>query len=911
MSRAAGSEQRGRSPVAEAMRPPLGCRVIVALAARLLPPARRHDWRREWLAELASLHGRGLSVRALLRHALVCVSDARQVRRLARARSVDRAGPWWAGLQPLRDARRTARTLAANPVFSLAAVGTLALGIGANTAIFSIVNGVALKPPAVARPDRLVRIYTSTPEGQPYGATSYLELQDLAAQTEVFDDVIGYTLAVGARVEDGHLEALLGEVVSGNYFRALGVPMALGRGFTAAEDAAPGTHPVVVLGHGFWTRRLGADPGAVGSTIRLNGATFDVVGIASAEYRGMLPGLAAEFWAPAMMIRTFLPDAPEALTARRSRQFLVHARLRDGVDVATAQGAASLVAARLAAAYPDTNDGLTMTVLPAESVRLHPRVDSVILPIAMAALCVPALVLLIACTNLAGLLLARVAERRKEIAVRLALGAGRRQIVAALLGESLMLSLIGGALGTLLAAWMLRLMVGFKPPLLVSLSLDIGIDYRVLGFTAAVSLLAGLTFGILPALRSSKPDLGRALKNDDDLPWRARRVSLRDALIVGQVAISMLLLLVAGLFVRSLQRARDIDPGFDTQGSVVFSMNAAMRHDEAGGREYYRQLLERVARVPGATSAALADRLPLGLSAQTMAVVSDQAGGGPARDEPEAIDFARVTPGYFRTLGIALAAGRGFDAGDRPGALPVAIVSQAAARHLWGDADPVGKLVRRPERPPLEVVGVARDTRVRSFGEAPRPLLYVPFAQSYEPAMELIIATDRDPTAFLGVAQEAILQVDPEVMPLELMTMGDGNEIMLLPVRAAAWAMAAFGLLALLLSVVGLVGTLAYAVAQRRHEVGVRLALGATPSRLVGMVVAGGMRRVAAGMVIGVLLALAAGQLLQGLLVGVSPADPAAFGAVIALLAAVAGLASYVPARRAAAADPLVVLRRE
>jgi len=902
------------TPAAAAL--PLWCRALLWMAAVMVPRPRRSDWLREWTAELTSLSAGGTQARArragMLRHALICFADARQIRRLSRPRfaagSSLRGGPRWGDIPSLSGVRRAARALARNPVFSCAAIVTLA-----NTAFFSLVNAIALKPPAVHQHDRLVRLYTSTPEGRQYGSSSYLELQEITRQTEVFEGVVGYAIALGSMVEDGRVEALLGEVVTGNYFRVLGVPMALGRSFTEEEDASPGAHPVVVLGHGFWTRRFGADPAVVGSTIRLNSTVFDVVGVASEDYLGIMPGIAAEFWVPAMMIGTLVPDAPGALTSRTSRQFMAHARLRDGVDESEAQRAVSLVAERLATAFPESNAGHTMSVLLADSVRFHPRIDAVIVPFAMLMLSIPGLVLLIACTNLAGLLLARATDRRKEIAVRLALGAGRRHVVGQLLGESLMLSVLGGACGVVLASWLLRVMVGFKPPLLVSLSLDVGIDYRVLGFTLVISVLSGLLFGLLPALKSSKPDLSRALKDEAGAVWRSRRVSLRDALIVGQVAVSTLLLLVAGLFVRSLQKAETLDPGFDTQSSVVFTMDTAMRYDEANGREYYRRAIEQMKRVPGATSVALADRLPLGLSSQTMQIIPDEPLGraDAALDEAgEAMQFARVTPDYLRTLGIDLLAGRDFGPQDRLGSQPVAIVSESAAQHLWGDQNPVGKQLETVGGGALEIVGVARDTR-ELLSASPRPFLYIPFEQRYESAAELIIATDTDPTAFLATAREALLQVDPEIMPLEAMTMADGTNLLLLPVRAAAWAMGSFGFLGLLLSAVGIVGVLAYSVAQRGHEIGVRLALGATPKRLVGMVVAGGMRRQAIGMGIGLVLAFGVGRLLEGFLVGVSPADPLAFAVVCALLTVVAGLASYIPARRAAAADPLVVLRRQ
>jgi predicted permease len=906
------------------VRLPLWCRALVQMASALVPVARRDDWRREWAAELTCFVGGKGAERPtrsrLLSRASICFTDARQVRRLSRRRasgvsSSPRRGPLWGGFEPLRGIRRAARGLAGNPVFSAAAIITLALGIGANTAIFSLVNAVALKPPAVTDSDRLVRIYTSTPEGQPYGSSSYFELQELAEQTEMFDGVVGYTLTVGAMVEDGAIEALLGEVVTGNYFRVLGVPIALGRGFNAEEDTTPGTHPVIVLGHGFWTRRFGADPSIVGSTIKLNGVRVDVIGVAAEDYLGLVPGLAAEFWAPAMMSGTFLPDSPGALTSRESRQFMVHARLRDSAGVPEAQGAVSLVAGRLAEAFPESNEGRTMTVLLADSVRFHPRVDAVIIPVAMLMLSVPALVLLIACTNLAGLLLARATDRRKEIAVRLALGAGRRQVVSQLLGESLMLSVLGGVFGVALASWLLRIIVGFKPPLLVSLSLDVGIDHRVLVFTLAVSVFAGLTFGLLPALRSSKPDLTRALKDEGAMVWRSRRLSLRGALIVGQVAISTFLLLVAGLFVRSLQSAQSVDVGFDTKSSVVLTMNASLRYDEANGREYYRQAMERMAQLPGATAVALADQLPLfGFDLQKMQIIPEAAwrtGDAPGAGESEAISFGRVTPGFFRALGIDLVAGRDFGREDQPGSRRVVIISEAAARHFWGDENPVGKHLRTLGGQALQVVGVARDTRGPMSPGPPRPYLYVPMAQNYEPAVELIVATDTDPSRFLATAQEALLQLDPEVVPLEIMTMAEGTDVMLFPVRAGAWAMGAFGLLGLLLSAIGIVGALAYSVAQRGHEVGVRMALGATPERLVRMVVAGGMRKVVAGMAVGLALALAVARLLEGFLVGVSSTDPTVFVLISVLLAAVAGLASYIPARRAAAADPLVVLCRQ
>lgn len=919
---------------------PRWCRALVLVASFLVPRARRQEWRREWVAELAwfrSSQGAptasgpvGASAgpserRGTLARCLACFSDARQLRRLERkpVRRVADEGPGGARMRAAlvdldlhRSLRRAFRTLAHNPGFSTAAIVTLALGIGANTTMFSLVNAVLFKPPAVEDPAGLVRIYNSTPEGEPFGTVSYPELLDIRALEDVFEGVAGYTLTVAALAEDRRVDSLFGEVVTGNYFDLLGVRPQIGRAFLPEENETPGTHPVVVLGNGFWTRRFAADPAIVGKTIRLNGVAFDVIGVAPADYRGLIPGLSVDFWAPAMMSGAVMPDVPDTLTGRISRQFMLHGRLRDGVELEQAQASLATLASRLEASYPESNEGHVFTVLRAADVRLHPRIDRVVTPVAALLLTVVGLVLLIACTNLAGLLLARASDRRKEIAVRLALGARRRHIVAQLLGESIVLSLSGAAAGLLLASWLTGLIMSFRPPALSFLTLDLGIDHRVLGFTFALAIGAGLFFGMVPALQVSKPELSRSLKDDAGVVWRARRVSLRNILIVGQVAVSMLLLLIAGLFVRSLQSAQTIDPGFNTEESVVFTMNAAMRYDDAGGREYYRELVERVAAMPGASSVALADRLPLGLWQQTMNIVPDEAAGGrqasaATNELVEQIDFARIGPGYFRTLDVPLLSGRDFVATDREGAPLVAIVSEATVDLLWPGEPGVGKYLRTQGGTNIEVVGVASNTRVRSVGEAPRPYIYVPHEQRYESAMELIIATDRDPAQFLAEARDVIMQVDPEVAPLEYMTMSEGNAVILFPIRMAAGLVGAFGLLALLLSSIGVAGSLAYAVSQRSHEVGVRMAMGARPGDLVRMVVGGGMKLVGVGMAIGLVLALLTTRLLEQYLVGISPTDPPAFVGITLLLTAVAVLASYIPARRAAAADPLAVLRKE
>ena len=877
------------------------------------------------MAELLSF-ARGTEARELVRRTLSSFPDAVQLHKLHQSSAPAGATPTaWAGagrrcggFAPIKSLRHAGRGLARNPGFAAAAILTLGLGIGATTAIFSLVNAVLLKPLAVEDPDRLVRIYVSTPEGQPYGPASHFEFDELRARDDVFEGVVAVALVVPAlNTEAGRAEMMIGEMVSGDYFSVLGVEPQLGRAFRPEEDATPGTHPVVVLGHGFWTRRFGADPGIVDTTVRMNGVSFTVVGVAPASFGGLLPGISADVWAPSMMAGAMIPDVPDALTGRTSRQFMLHARLRDGVSVDRAEAAVEVVAGQLAEAFPDSNRGHVMTVVPASSVRFHPRLDGILLPVAVLLLSIVGLVPLIACANLAGLLLARASDQRKEIAVRLALGAGRGHIVRQLLGESVLLALMGGAAGVLLASWLTNLIIGFQPAALSFLSIDMGLDHRVLGFAVALSVATGVLFGLAPALQVSKPDVTRALKDEAAIVWRSRRFSLRNALLVGQVAISMLLLVVAGLFARSLQEAQTIDPGFVTDKSVVITMNAAIRYDEEAGRDYYNRLLARTAAMPSVTAVALADRLPLGLSRQTTEVLAEGEVDTPGRPATVGelpfipIDFGRISPNYFRTLGVDLIAGHDFGPQDRQDAPLVGIVSEAAAQRLWPGESAVGKRLRRRGWGALEIVGVARDTRVRTLGEAPRPYLYVPFEQDYESAMELLLATDGQPSDLLGPAQTAILEVDPELAPLEWITMEEGNGLILFPVRMAAGLAGALGLLALLISSVGLAGSLAYSIARRMHEVGVRMAVGASSFDLVRMVIGGSMRLVVVGMVIGAVLALATTQAIAGFLVGVSPTDPTAFLGVGALLIVVAALASYIPARRAAAADPVAVLRKQ
>jgi len=818
----------------------------------------------------------------------------------------------------IHELRNAFRSLKKSPGFAVAAVATLALGLGANISIFSIVNAVLLRAPAVRASDELVRIYTSTPEGMPFGSTSYQDYLELRGEADTFRGVVAYTLTIAALTGDGSPETVLGELVSGNYFELLGVEPHLGRAFLPEEDRTPATHPVVILGYGFWQRRFGSDPALVGAGIRLNGVSFDVVGIAPQEFRGLIPGLSADIWVPAMMAPVIQPDPPDMLTSRISRQFFLHARLAEGVGIEQAAARVDVLASRLETAYPQSSAGHTMTVVPASSVRLHPRIDRLLFPVAGLMLALVGLVLLIACTNLAGLLLARASDRRRDIAIRLALGASRRRIVGQVMAESLLLAIMGGSAGLLLASLVTEWLINFRPPLPIPISLDLGLDANVVIFTALLSLAAGVFFGLAPATQASNTELTRALK-EDEIQWKSRRFSLRNVLLVGQMAVSMLLLVIAGLFVRSLQNAGSVDPGFDTRNSAIFTLNVGFRHRPAEGREFYRRLLERAGLLPGVRSAALADRLPLDLSQQSMRVMGERplSSGEPFLS----VDFARVSPGYFRTLGVPLVNGRDFADQDRQGAPRVAIVSQTMSRQFWPAGDQIGQRLRTEGGDEIEVIGVAGDTKVRSLGELDRPYMYVAFEQRYEAAMQLVLGTGGsgpadsnaalDPGTILAAGRALIKGIDPEIAPITVKTMPEHLSTALLPAQIAAGLVGGFGLLALLLAAVGIAGLMAYTVARRTREVGIRMALGASDIDVLRLVMGGGLRLVSVGVALGTLMALATTRLLSGFLVGVSPTDPLAFAGIILLLSAVAMIAGYIPARRAATADPMVVLRQK
>jgi predicted permease len=807
------------------------------------------------------------------------------------------------------DLRYTIRRLMQRPGFTLVAVLTMALGIGANSAIFSIVNAILLRPLPVESPGELVEIYSQEGDEEPV-PNAYPDYLDIRGRDDLFVGVTGYTMDLLSMDVGDRSEVVMGEAVSGNYFELLGVPAARGRTFIPGEDDAPGAAPVVVISDGLWRRRFAADPNIVGRTLRLKGRPFEVIGVASPKFKGLYVGFASQMWIP---VTTRAHFGGDDLEDRGSRWLMVKGRLRQGVTPEQAQAGMNVLGRQLATTYPESNDNRRFTIIPTNDVRLHPVVDRALMPVAALLMAVVGLLLLIVCTNLANLLLARALARRKEVAIRLAIGAGRGRLIRQLLTESLVLAILGGVFGLLIAIWTANLLVSFQPPIMFQLTLDLGIDGRVLAFTFLVSVLAGVFFGLAPALQATKPELIPALKDElDNVGGRRRRFGLRDSLVVAQVAISLVLLIGAGLFVRSLISAQDIDPGFERERVALIMLAPSIAaYEDSRARDLLSGVVERARTLPGVEGAALASRMPLGVSVNTNELFVE----GVATPEGEApsIDAVTVSSGYFDVMGIPLLQGRDFQEQDDESAPRVAIVSDAAARRFWPGENPIGKRLRlgSPEGELREIVGVARDTKVRTLGEKPRPYLYLHHLQRHRGFMALVTRTSGDPKPMLSTLRREILLVDEGMPIMESKTMTEHLGIMLFAPRMGGILLGVFGGLGVLLATIGLYGVVSYAAAQRTREVGIRVALGARPGDVMQLVVGRGMMLVGVGVVIGLVLAFAAALPLRSLLYGVSVSDPVTFVGITLLLAGVAFVATMVPALRAARLDPMVALRRE
>ena len=813
-----------------------------------------------------------------------------------------------------RNLQYGARRLGRKPGFTLIAVLSLAVGIGANTAIFSLINAILLREPPLKAPEELVNLYISTPDF-PYSTFSYPDFRDLRDETgEVFSGVSA-TRAILAQVDrDGSIEMLLGEAVSGNYFTLLGVEAQLGRTLLPEDDVAPGAHPVVVLSHGYWQSAFGGDPDVVGQAIRLNGRPYTVVGVAPVDYTGNLRGLEPPLFVPIMMMNELMATTRDEMEARGNHSIFVKARLKAGASMAEAQVATEGVALRLAEAQTDNWDPRgSFLLIPTEEVLLFPPFDRFVRAAAWLLMIVVGLVLLMACMNLASFLLAQALDRRKEIALRLALGANRRGLVGQLLTETVMLSLLGGVAGVVVAAGSLRFLLGADLPLPLPVSLDLGLDWTVLGFSLLISLIAGIFLGLVPALQSTRPDLASTLKDETVGAGRSGKWTLRNALVVAQVTVSLVLLVGAGLFLRSFQQVQSVDPGFGRNPAAILTvMVPATRFTEDEGRVFARGMLDRFGQLPGVEAVGMIDNLHLNtLNTQSIGFNVDGVEPPPDR-EGHTADRATVDPGFYEAVGIQILRGRNFSDRDLPDRPQVAIVSEAMARKFWSSPEEaLGRVIRRDDDPDLLVIGVAGDAKVRSLGEAPRSFIYLPYSQAYSSFLTVVARTSLDPERLALEMLATGRGLDPEFWVWETKTMDRHLGVVLLPARLSALLLSVFAGLALALASVGLYGVVSYAVSQRTREVGIRMSLGATPGGIVRLLMQSGLKLVAVGGVIGLTLALAVSRLLGRLLFGVASADLFTFVTVPAVLVVAAILAAYVPARRASQVDPVTALRAE
>jgi predicted permease len=807
-----------------------------------------------------------------------------------------------------QDLRYGARQLLKRPGFTFLAIISMALGIGANTAIFSLVDTVAFRPLPVRNPSELYELYGTLHNGADYTLLSYPNYKDFRDRNQVFSGLIAFRITVAGLSHNGNNERVWGMLASGNYFDVLGVPPLLGRGFLPEEDVTPKSHPVVVVSYGCWQKRFGSDPAIVGRTVLLNNVPFTVIGVARKGFIGTDVAYAAEFWVP-MMMGPVIERGSNWLESRSDDNSFVVGRLKPGIT--KAQAAASLrgLAAELGTEFPKQNAGRGIELIPPGL--FIPDIRNGVFAFTAVLGAVGALVLLLACVNLANLLLARATERRKEIAIRLAVGASRARLIRQLMTESVMLSLAGGIFGVLVAAMITRIVQRVDYPIDIALFFDLRIDWRVLSFTLGLSILTGMLFSLIPALQSSKPALVPALKDESSMAG-FRRSRLRNTLVVAQITLSLVLLISAGLIVRSLQEAQRMRPGFNPDNAVAFSFDVGLQgYDETKGRALQKQALERIRALPGIEAAALVDNIPLGLNYNSTTVYLEGQPPTPASQLPLAIPSS-VSPDYFRAMGIALR-GRDFTEQEDKVENRVAIVNETFAKKFFPGQDAIGKRFNfsSAENPFWEIIGVCGDGKYNSLGEEPKAAVFRPQLRDYNTTVSMVARTRADPKAVLGAMQREMRNLDPTLPLYGIKTLKDHMKIPLFPAKIAAGALGSFGVLALVLAAVGICGVMSYVVAGRTREIGLRMALGARTGNVRRLILRQGMTLALIGSVIGLAIAFGATRFLKSVLYGVDAIDPTTFIGVTLLLGVVALLACWIPALRASRVDPMVALRAE
>jgi len=806
----------------------------------------------------------------------------------------------------LQDLRYALRTLQKSPGFTAAVVLTLSLGIGANTAIFSIVNALLLRDlPHVTRPEQLLLI-GRTLNNDGFDTFSYPDYVDLRAQSRTFQDVAAITTVPVHVSGTAATERVRGGIVSGNYFAVLGTSPARGRFFTPDEDRPSNPAQVVVLSAGLWQRAFGGRADVVGKTIRVDNHPFEVIGVAPAGFQGLTRGDQLDLFLPLSVQPVAMPEFGSFIRQRQAVWLQLFGRLRPGASLAQARTELAAFGQQMVAASPTDRKGWGVSA--ATTAGFDPFTQANLVRFLRLLQGAVILVLAIACANVANLLLVRSATRRRELAIRASLGAGRGRILRQLLTESILLSALGGIGGLVLAYWGSDLLRAL-PVLGFSGAIDLTPDTRVLLFTLAISLIAGVLFGLVPAMHAVRSDLAGELRQSAEI-GRPRGTRLRNALVIIQVAVSLVLLVAAGLFVRTLQNAYAIEPGFATNVLVARLDVGLQGYDEARGRRFYAQLLRDLEATPGVRSASLAINLPFAGGFDTR--IDAQGALIDAEHRGYRTDRNSVSPTYFETMGITILRGRGFTAHDEATSPPVAVINEAVAERLWPGQEAVGKrFVRIWGGPPLEVIGVARDAKYRNLFEERRLTFYQPLTQDYQAALVVHLRPAGDPMALAGPLQSVVRALDPDLPVYRIQPLVERLAGSLGQQRTAATLVSGFGALALLLSAIGLYGAVAYSAAQRTREFGIRIALGAQTPDVLRQVLREGMMLGVLGLAIGLVGAVAITRVLRSQLFGVTPTDPLSFTVVSLLLLVVAVVASLVPAKRATRVDPMVALRSE
>ena len=825
------------------------------------------------------------------------------------------AGSGNIGADLLQDLRYAARNLRKSPAFAVFVILTLALGIGANTTVFTVINTVLLNPLPIKGASQLVAVDTlATGTALRSGQllpVSYLNLEDLRDKNQVFTNLAGYTPLMPLTLTTAAgSERIFAELVTANYFETLGLRPVMGRFFVPEEDRTPGAHAVIVIGYGAWQQRLGGAADVIGCTMRINGLVFTIAGVAPEGFKGVNAIFGPDIWVPAMMAEQLLPaQLRNALRERGEVFFHGAARLKPGVSMRLAEANLKTIAAGLEKEYPDANRGHTIALRSlAEAAQGDTRQSALFGGIVLMA--IVGLVLLIACSNVANLLLARAAGRRQEIAVRLALGAGRGRLIRQLLTESSLLGVLSGAVGLILADAGCRLLWSARPVEVAQNFVDLKMDAHVFVFALVVSLITGLLFGLVPALQSSRAEVVEALKEETRTAGRSRRrITFANALLVGQVALSLVSVITAALFFRSIQRAYMIDPGFQTDRLAIFMMNPGQAgYGRARTEQFYRDVRTQVSAMPGIASVSWSSNLPLWARLSRGILIEGQTPQRQSDTVTAVVDTIDLS--YFETTGIALTRGRDFTDMDRDGSLPAAIVNETMAAKYWPNQDPLGKRFRfSGDKFLRQIVGVVKTANYQSLNEAPQPAVYLPLRQNFSDSMILHVRTERDPAGVLTAVQREVRAIDSHLDVTDVRT---GRKIIdqaLFSARIGVGLLGVFGLLALGLASVGLYGILAYSVNQRRHEIGVRMSLGADQSRVLWMVLRQGMMLVVTGIIVGLVVSFLIDRALSKLLYGVSATDPVSLAGASLTLLTVAALACYLPARGASRVDPLVALR--